>query len=248
MHAVIRSIALVTALCAPFAAKAQSAPTAEEIFGRHVAAIGGKDAILRVRSIKNVGKMEMPAMGISATMESASAPDRSFMRLTIPGIGDIRNGYDGSVAWELNPMKGPRIKTEQETIVVQEDADFYGAMLFSKDRFVSAETVGPAEFGGEQTWQVKTVRKSGRTVNEFFSVKTGLKVGSTTAQESPGGTVNVVTVESDYQQFGSLRLATRNEMTTGAQKVVVTLTDIVLDQIPADAFVLPEPVKALVKK
>lgn len=248
MRVVTRSVGVVAALFAPFVASAQTAPSADEIFARHVAAIGGKEAVMRVKSIKNSGKLEMPAMGISATMESASAPNRAFLRMTIPGIGDIKSGFDGTVAWEVNPMKGPRIKTEKEKLSVLEDSDFYGSMLFSKERYQSAQTVGAADFGGEKTWQVKTVLKSGKVVNEFFSVATGLKVGSTSTQESQSGTMDVVTIESDYKQFGPLKLATRNEMSTGAQKVVVTLTEVVLDTVSADAFALPEPIKALIKQ
>lgn len=248
MHVFTRSAVIVAALFAPLVAAAQPAPSADEIIARHVTAIGGKDAVLRVKSIKNSGKLEMPSAGISATIEAASAPNRSFMRVTIPGIGDITNGYDGQVAWEVSPIKGPRIKTDKEKISAQEDADFHGALLFSKERFQSTETLGAADFGGEKTWQVKAVLHSGKVINEFFSVATGLRVGSTSVQESQAGTIRVLTVESHYKQFGSIKLATRNEMTTGAQTVVVILTEVVLDEISADAFELPEPVKALLIK
>ncbi|MEP6832736.1 MAG: hypothetical protein ABJB74_05045 [Gemmatimonas sp.] len=248
MHVVTRSVAVVAALLMPFVSAAQTVPSADDVIARHVAAIGGKDAVLRVKSIKNSGKLDMPSAGISATMESASAPNRSFMRMTIPGIGDIKSGYDGTVAWEVNPMRGPRIKTDKEKVSAQEDADFYGTMLFPKERYLSTENVGAVDFGGEKTWQVKTVLKSGKVINEFFSVATGLRVGSSSTQESQAGTMNVVTIESEYKQFGAIKLSTRNEMTTGAQKVVVTLTQVVLDEVSAETFALPEMVKALLIK
>ena len=235
-------------LFAPFAAQAQTVPSADEVFSRHVAAIGGKDAVLRIKSIRNSGTLVMPAAGISATMESASAPNRAFVRMTIPGIGDIKSGYDGTVAWEVNPMKGPRIKLDKERTSAQEDADFYGGMLFAKERYQSTETVCEMEFAGEKTWQVKSVLKSGRIVNEYFSIATGLRVGSSTVQESQSGTVAVTIIESEYKQFGAVKLATRNELTTGTQKAVVQLTEVTLDEVPAARFVLPDAVKALLIK
>lgn len=222
-------------------------PTADEVFARHVQAIGGKDAVLNTAAIKTVGKMEMPAQGISALMESVSAPNKSSLKLSIPGIGDITNGFDGQVAWEVNPLRGPRIKSEKEKASALEDSDFRASMLFAKERYNSVECVGQTEFAGEQTWHVKTVLKSGRIVNEFFSVATGLRVGSQTTSESQSGIVNVSTRESEYKQFGALKLATRTEMTTAAQKVVVTITNVVLGTLPDSSFALPASVRALVK-
>lgn len=249
MRVVARTaVALTAFVLAPLSVAAQAIPSADEVFARYVNAIGGKEAVLHVSSIKSSGKVDIPGSGISGTFESFAAPNRIVTKMNIAGIGEISTGFDGSVAWEVNPMQGPRIKGEKETIMAQEDSDFYPSILFLKERFLSAETIGAADFGGEKTWQVKTVLKSGRIVNEFFSVASGLKVGSQTTTTTNNATTNVVTLESDYKQFGALRRATRSETLTGARKVVVTLSDVQLGEISAIAFALPEPVKALIKQ
>jgi hypothetical protein len=250
MQVVSRSVALATLLLvAPLVVSAQTAPKADEIFARHVAAIGGEAAIMQLSSIKTVGTMQMVSMGITANVEAISAaPNLSSMKMTIPGMGQISNGYDGTVAWELNPMQGPRVKTETERIAAAEQSDFYGSMLFSKNRYQSYETVGAADFGGEKAWKVKTVLKSGHVVNEFFSVATGLKIGSQSTQENAKGTVDVVIVESDYKQFGPIRLATKSETLAGASKMLVTISSVDLTNVPESAFALPESIRALVGK
>jgi hypothetical protein len=244
-----RSVAVALSLLAlPAVVRAQATPLPAEIFARHVAAIGGHDAVMHVSSIKTQGTLVMASMGITANVESvAAAPNRSATRMTIPGIGEMASGFDGSVAWEVNPMQGPRIKTEKETATAQEESDFYGAMLFSSTRYQSTETVGQVDFAGEKAWQVKTVLKSGRVVNEYFSVASGLKIGSQARQESAQGTLDVVIIESGYKQFGDLKLPTRSEMITGPQKMVVTITNIIIGDVSPTAFALPDPVKALVK-
>jgi hypothetical protein len=250
MQVISRSVALATLfLVAPLAVSAQTAPKADEIFARHIAAIGGEAAIMQLSSIKTVGTMQMVSMGITANMEAISAaPNLSSMKMTIPGMGQISNGYDGTVAWELNPMQGPRVKTEAERIAAAEQSDFYGGMLFSKSRYQSYETVGAVDFGGEKAFKVKTVLKSGRVVNEFFSVATGLKIGSQSTQENAKGTVDVVIVESDYKQFGPIRLATKSETLAGATKMLVTISSVDLTTVPESAFALPESIRALVGK
>lgn len=247
MQLATRLVLAASVVLAPSVCVAQQVPSANEIFARHVEAIGGKDAVMQVSSIQTTGKVEVPGTGIAGTMEAFYAPNRSVTRTTIPGVGEIATGFDGSVAWEVNPMQGPRIKSEKETAAMKEDANFYSNILYASDRYQSAETVGVIQFGGESAWQVNTVLKSGRTVNEYFSVETGLHVGSQTTQVSNAGSVNVVSVESNYRQFGALKRPTRSEVTTGARKMVVTVDDVVLGLVPASTFELPDPVKALVR-
>lgn len=247
MQLATRLVLAASVVLAPSVGVAQQAPSANEIFARYVEAIGGKDAVMQVSSIQTTGKLEVPGTGIAGTMEAFYAPNRSFSRTTIPGVGEIATGFDGSVAWEVNPMQGPRIKSAKETAVIQEDANFYASILYSSDRYQSAETAGAVHFGGEDAWQVKTVFKSGRSQNEYFSVATGLHIGSQSTQVSPAGSVNVVSVESNYRQFGALKRPTRSEVTTGARKMVVTVENVVFGSVAASMFALPEPVKALVR-
>lgn len=247
MELTTRFLFAASVVLAPTVCVAQQAPSANDIFARYVDAIGGKDAVMQVSSIQTTGRVEAPGTGIAGTMEAFYAPNRSVTRTTIPGVGVIATGFDGSVAWEVNPMQGPRIKNAKETAAIEEDANFYARMLYSRERYRSAETEGAVQFGGEEAWQVKTVLKSGRIQNEYFSVATGLHIGSQSTQISEVGSVNVVSVESNYRQFGALKRPTRSEVTTGARKMVVTVDSVVFGLVPASMFALPEPVKALVR-
>ncbi|MEP6780368.1 MAG: hypothetical protein ABJC26_10805 [Gemmatimonadaceae bacterium] len=249
MHAAVRSTAVVTllSLTSQLSFAQQSAPKAEEIFARHVAAIGGKEAILKVSSIKTIGSMQIVQMGITAPVETImAAPNLMLSKMTIPGIGDIASGFDGKTGWEVDPMHGPRIKSEKETLMMAEDSDFYSGLLYSKQRYTGAATVGAVEFGGEKTWQVRMVLRSGRVVNDFFSIETGFRVGSQSTQESAQGTIELTRVDSAYKQFGGIMVATKREVLTGSTKMVMTASDIVIGEISPSVFALPAPIKALI--
>ena len=248
MHAAVRTTSVVTllSLASQLSFAQQSAPKAEEIFARHVAAIGGREAILKICAIRTIGTMRIVQMGITASVETImAAPNLVLSKMTMPGIGDIASGFDGKTAWEANPMQGPRIKSERETLMMSEESDFYGGLLYSKERYTSAETVGAVEFGGEKTWQVKMVLKSGRVVNDFFSIETGFRVGSQSTQESANGTIEITRVDSAYKQFGGIMVATKRDMLTGSAQMVMTASDIVIGEVSPSVFALPAPIRTL---
>ena len=85
-------------------------PPARQIIDRFVAAVGGADAILKHRSRRVMGTFSVPAQGLSGELEVlAAAPDRQVVRIKLAGIGDIQQGFDGRVAWTIDPMTGPRV-------------------------------------------------------------------------------------------------------------------------------------------
>jgi len=63
------------------------------------------------------GSMELAAAGIKGSMVITKAePDKSLVEIDLAGIGSVKQGYDGKVAWEINPMQGARIKDGDEKI------------------------------------------------------------------------------------------------------------------------------------
>ncbi|MEP6766499.1 MAG: hypothetical protein ABJB66_19450 [Gemmatimonadaceae bacterium] len=101
MHVVTRSTAAAAllSLASQWSFAQQAAPKAEEIFARHVSAIGGKEAILKVTSIKTIGTMQIVSMGLSAPVETIeAAPNRMSSKMTLPGVGYVASGYDGKTA------------------------------------------------------------------------------------------------------------------------------------------------------
>jgi hypothetical protein len=249
---VLRFSALATAalLLASAPVSAQAVPSASDVIAKYVAAIGGKDAIMQITSLKQTSTMQVPAVGLTAEVEAyQAAPNKMATKSTIPGVGEMLQGTNGVVAWDANPMQGPRLLGDKELAQTLEGADFYGNMLYPADRFSAMENLGVADFNGEKSYKVKLVRKdSGRETTQYFSVATGLIVGAETVQESQMGTMQVSSVLSDYKVFGGVKFPTKTEVNMGPNKLIMTITNVVINGAPATAFDIPEAVKPLIKK
>ncbi|MEI6738969.1 MAG: hypothetical protein WCK74_01535 [Gemmatimonadaceae bacterium] len=243
-------VALLSSALAPQIARAQALPPASEIIAKYVAAIGGKDAIMKVTSIKQVATMDVPAVGMSATMEMfAAAPNKLASKTSIPGLGEMQNGFDGTVGWDMNPMQGPRVLTDKELTTMADNADFYASMLYTADRFSTMETVGDTTVAGEKAYKVKLVKKNSKTEStSFFSATSGLLLGSTSTQETQMGTMTMTQIVSDYKAFDGLKFPTKLEQTMGPQSIKITIKELVVNGAPASAFAVPEQIKPLIKK
>src|SRR4051812_22029834 len=83
---------------APAKAEAQSQtglPDAREIINRHIQAIGGRDAVLGHKSMHATGTLTVASAGISGPMEifGAASPNRVIVKTSVPGIGEIMEGF-----------------------------------------------------------------------------------------------------------------------------------------------------------
>ncbi len=104
---------------------ADELPKAETILDKSIEATGGKAAFEKLHNTVIAGSMELAAMGIKGTMSITKAePDKILTEIEIAGIGSIKEGYDGKVAWEINPMQGARIKDGDEKAAAKREAHF----------------------------------------------------------------------------------------------------------------------------
>lgn len=244
----IAAVASIAFASAAGTLSAQALPTASEVIAKHIAAVGGRDAIMKITSMQQKGTMEIPTMGLTAQSEMSMAQNRVAVKQTIPGIGEITQGFDGTTAWSSNPMQGPRILSGKELEQQKEQADLQASMLYTPERFTTMETVSLADFNGEKAYKVRFVRKgSGRESFEYFSQATGFQIGSEMTQESEMGKMSLTTSQGAYKQFGALKMPTRSEVVAGPNKMVMTISEVTFNAVPASVFELPPQVKALVK-
>jgi hypothetical protein len=223
-------------------------PPAREIIAKHIEAIGGKEAFKKIDSQRMEGKFEMPAQGLSGKLTAyGKRPDKLFIKITLPGVGDMLQGYDGEVAWAMNLATGPMLLEGTMLEQVKEQAQF-DSMLHEEQDFKEMETVEVTEFGGKQCYKLRLVRQSGREVIEYYDRKSGLLVGTTEAQETPLGLVTVTSVAEEYKRFGALLFATKLTQKLGPITQVITISEIEFNKVDDSVFELPEEIKALAKK
>jgi hypothetical protein len=241
----VLTAAAAAIVAAPLAAGAQTLPPAEQLVERYVEAVGGRAAHERHDHRRLELEMAMPAVGMTMQMEMLqSRPNLTLTRMTIPGMGTMRSGYDGTVAWASDPMSGARIITGDELEQTLRQADFDSGINFAR-HFPTMETVELTEMGGRACYSVRMVSAGGDEVFNCFDSETALMVGAVMTQASPMGRMEAEMRFEDYREFDGLLMPTVTRTSMMGQEMVMTVTSVSHDPIDPSVFEAPADVRAL---
>lgn len=227
-------------------AAAQELPSAATLIARHVEAIGGRDAALRHAASRTTGTFEVPAAGLSGSLVVISeAPGRMATRIEMAGLGEILSGYDGTHAWSVEPMGGPRLLQGAELDMMRDGANPLAAVR-DESLFTAMETVDRIEIAGQPCYRVRLAWKSGRTTHDCYSTDSGLLVASTATQTSPMGEMEVLTRMEDYREFGGVRSPARIVQEVMGMQQVLTIREVEFGDAGRWPIEPPAAVRALI--
>lgn len=232
-------------LGAPLPLLAQRLPDAAALAARHDSLVGGRAALEAISSIRFLGTFSIPAAGIDAPLEILKRkPNQYLFRTSLGEIGEVLQGFDGEIAWSVQPGQAPRIVEGEELSRIREQADFFGD-LHDLSRFASVETVGETDFAGRRAWEVRMIRPSGDTLFEYFEVESGLSVGGAVLAGSLTGRVRLLTILSEYKAYGALLLATRVTQRAPDFETILLIQFVELDAVRPEDVAPPPAIRAL---
>lgn len=244
-HALRRAVAMTALVAASAGAQAR---TPEAILERYTKLVDPTGLLARLEGYQSSATMEMPAAGMNATIHSAQRrPNQMVVTIDIAGMGQMKQGFDGTTAWMINPMMGPRILPAEESKELQDGADFR-AMGRSPDLFKAVEAADEVTVDGDVADCVRITWKSDRVTTECFSRASGLMTQSRATQSSPQGELEVVVRYHDYRTVAGLTIPHRIEQSLMGMQQTIKLTEVKPGPVDAKLFELPAEIQALKKQ
>jgi hypothetical protein len=232
-------LAAVLATVAGSAARAQQLPPARQIADRHVQAIGGRPALTRFQHRRIVSETALPDGGTVTADAYQAAPNKTFVRTELPGVGTILAGHDGAVAWSSNPARGARALGGSELGEALRQAEFWG-YLDPAAAYRSLETVGEKIVGGRPCWNVRMVHASGSEAHGCFDKESGLLVRTSTET----GAMRVDITISDYRDFDGIRMPSRMVTSIMGQEMTTIIRSVSHQPFDVSVFAVPAEVRA----
>lgn len=207
-------------------AKPAKLPTVKEILDNYVKALGGRDAILKVKSRITTGTIELVPMNLKGKFEGYSAPEaRSYTKMTIDGVGDLLEGSDGKTGWAINPIQGNRDKSGSEFLQSQLNANFYRDTKLDK-LFSKIEVKGVEKVDGREAYVVSAVADGLPPETWYFDTQTGLMVRSDLTAISPEGNQPMSVFYEDMRKVDGILIPFRLRTQTTQFTMIMTATEV----------------------
>ncbi|BDC49774.1 hypothetical protein F183_A20900 [Bryobacterales bacterium F-183] len=230
--------------------QAAALPTGESLFDKYVEVTGGKAAYAKRTSEVTKGTIQMPAAGVSGTLEIYwAAPNVRVALMDVQGVGKVEEGTNGVEAWEVSAVMGPKLKDGKEKAQAIREALFnmpiYWRKLYSK-----AQTTGVETVEGIECYRVVATPTDGSKVETFwFDKTTGYNVKVSRTVLAMGSEIPAEIVMKDYQKSGFVIQPMTMIQRVGGQEVILKLTTVTANApIPKTRFAPPPDIQQLMKK
>ena len=232
-------------LCWQVSTKADEPTTVDEVIARYLEAIGGRDKLDAVKSMKITGKMLVPGgMEIPMTME-IKRPNKMRIDFTVQGMTGTQ-AYDGKIGWSVMPFAG---KTDPEKMspdmvkLMENQADIDGPLVDYKKKGHKVELIGKEDLEGTEVYKLKVTKKGGDVEYYFLDAEYFLPIKVKGKWKMMGSEVEFETTLGDYKEVNGLLLPHSVEQRGGDMGPGSTISfekvELNVD-IADDRFVMPE--------
>ena len=215
---------------------AAAAQTADEIIDKHLAALGGRDALSKLTSRRVTGTITIgtPNGDLSGPIEfDSKAPNkaRALFELDLSSLGagklTVERKFDGLKGWTLDSMQGDSEITGSQLESMK--AGVYPTPLLNyKAIGMTVEVLPKQPMGGKNAIALKLTPKTGPAVTLLLDPDTYLPMRTSTIVNVPelGGDVEQATEVADFRVVDGVKEAFSIKIINPAQTSVVKVTKI----------------------
>jgi len=177
-------------------------PSADEIFSKYAAALGGQTAIDKLKSRTAKGTVTQ-ANGNSYQFELLqAAPDKFYLLVTTPQ-GTIERGFNGQVGWEKT-ARGVREITGTELINIKAANGLF-TLVKLKEQYSRPPRVRKDKLSDRDVYIVDGTTTDNRRMRLYFDAVSGLLLRRTTTMPTIIGIIPDQIDLEDYREVDGLK-------------------------------------------
>jgi hypothetical protein len=179
--------------------KAQSV---DEIIDKHIAALGGKEKLMLLNTLKMEGSMNMQGMDINVTT-TIKQNVGSRVDISVPGMGEGYQILNTTKGWNFMPFQGqtsPEEVAEKDVKIDQSKLDIQGVLVNYKEKGTTVTLEGKEKVDNVECYKLKVTTKNGRTTTLFIDGNSYFRVKSISTIKTPDGEQESETTYADFKK------------------------------------------------
>ncbi len=217
-------------------------PTADDIFNKYIAALGGQAAIDKLKSRTAKGTV-VQANGNTFQFELLQSGDKFYFMVTTPQ-GAFERGFDGQVGWEKT-ARGVREITGGELAAFKAGNGLF-VLINLKDQYARTARVRRDKIADRDVYVTDGATADGKRLRFYFDAATGLLLRRVTFTPTMVGIIPEQLDLEDYREVDGAKFAfiARSSATEAGNPVSTrTFTDMKIN-MPADDLKFKMPAAA----
>ncbi|GIV07458.1 MAG: hypothetical protein KatS3mg017_0660 [Fimbriimonadales bacterium] len=193
---------------------------AQQVLDRMAQAMGTAQAT-KFRAIQVAGTIQYPAQGLQGRFEAFyKTPNKYLLKVTLQGIGEIQQGYDGKVGWEKSPLTGLRQLQGAELEQIRQSATM-GANNDVRKMLRNPRLQGQEKVGSRDAFVIAAQSPTGAPVKLFIDTQRYLPLRMDMEVATPQGKLNASTLFEDYRKVDGVMYAfTTRQRTANIEAMV----------------------------
>jgi outer membrane lipoprotein-sorting protein len=213
-----------------------SAQTADEVVEKSLAAMGGRQALEKVKSRRMSGTLVVSTPGgdINGSVDILNATPnkaRFLMKADLSALGAgelvIDQRFDGTNGYVLDSLQGNRDITGNQ-LENMKNSSFPHPFLTLKEQGTAVQLNGKEKVGDGEAYLLILTPKSGSVIRAYVDADTYLPARMIVKAEVPqlGGEVEQTTEFLDYRELDGIKVPSRLRISSSVQNVTITLKEI----------------------
>ena len=212
------------------------AQTADEVIEKHLAALGGREALAKITSRTMAGTIALttPAGEVTGTIQVfGKVPNKSRTLIKVDlsqfGIGElvVDQRFDGTVGYVLDTMNGNRDITGNQLDNMR-NSGFPTPFLTYKERGNKAEVLGTEKLGDRDVFVVQLTPQTGSASKQYFDAETYMVIKTVTTVNVPqlGRDVEQTSELADYRAVDGVKVPYKVSSTNPVQSFTITVSSV----------------------
>ena len=190
------------AIAAVISIQSIKAQTVDEVIDKYETALGGKEKLLSLKSVKMTGSISVQGfeVGVKVTIVDGVG---SRNDISVPGMGEGFQVVNTKKGWDFMPFRGqasPEEISAEQLKSSQWLLDLQGLLVNYKQKGSQVELLGKENVSGTECFKLKLTSKMGNEYTLYIDTKNYYRIKSVTKTNSKNGEVEAEVTYGDYKK------------------------------------------------